>query len=83
VVYGRTGSCLGRFGTLVAFLIDVLTLVTGSLDREGGAIFGAAPLRIDEIVRLSGLATYGRGCPYGSTRVDGSLQKSMTFILTY
>ena len=33
--YGRTGSCLGRFGTLVAFLLDALNAVTGNLDRPG------------------------------------------------
>ncbi|MFD0687140.1 molybdopterin-containing oxidoreductase family protein [Actinomadura fibrosa] len=60
VVYGRTGTCLGRHGTLTAFLIDAVTLVTGNLDRPGGALFGAAPLRVDEILRMSGLATYGR-----------------------
>ncbi|MGI5163379.1 molybdopterin-dependent oxidoreductase [Spirillospora sp. CA-253888] len=60
VVYGRTGTCLGRYGTLTAFLIDAVTLVTGNLDRPGGAIFGAAPMRTDELLRLSGLATYGK-----------------------
>src|SRR4051812_19535278 len=35
-VYGRTGSCLGRFGTLVAVLLDALAAVTGNLDRPGG-----------------------------------------------
>jgi formate dehydrogenase len=60
VVYGRTGTCLGRYGTLTAFLIDAVTFVTGNLDRPGGGIFGAAPLRVDEILRLSGLATYGK-----------------------
>ena len=33
--YGRTGSCLGRFGTLVAYLLDALNAVTGNLDRPG------------------------------------------------
>lgn len=60
VVYGRTGTCLGRYGTLTAFLIDAVTLVTGNLDRPGGGIFGDSPIRVDEILRLSGLATYGR-----------------------
>ncbi|MUN39169.1 molybdopterin-containing oxidoreductase family protein [Actinomadura litoris] len=60
VVYGRTGTCLGRHGTLTAFLIDAVTLVTGNLDRPGGAVFGASPLRTEEILRLSGLASYGR-----------------------
>ncbi|MFB4297418.1 molybdopterin-dependent oxidoreductase [Actinomadura sp. NTSP31] len=60
VVYGRTGTCLGRHGTLTAFLIDAVTQVTGNLDRPGGAVFGAAPFRLDEVLRLSGLASYGR-----------------------
>ncbi|GLZ05022.1 putative molybdopterin oxidoreductase [Actinomadura sp. NBRC 104412] len=60
VVYGRTGTCLGRYGTLTAFLIDAVTLVTGNLDRPGGGIFGAAPMRLDELLRVSGLATYGK-----------------------
>ncbi|MFC4909907.1 molybdopterin-dependent oxidoreductase [Actinomadura gamaensis] len=60
VVYGRTGTCLGQHATLVAFLIDAVNAVTGNLDRPGGAIFGESPLPVDEIVRLSGLGTYGR-----------------------
>ncbi|MFI0348896.1 molybdopterin-dependent oxidoreductase [Actinomadura sp. 9N407] len=60
VVYGRTGTCLGRYGTLTAFLIDVVTLVTGHLDRPGGGIFGESPLRIEEILRRSGLGTYAK-----------------------
>src|SRR3954447_25473982 len=35
-IYGRTGSCLGRRGTLVSFLLDALALATGNLDRKGG-----------------------------------------------
>ncbi|HEU5158494.1 MAG TPA: molybdopterin-dependent oxidoreductase [Streptosporangiaceae bacterium] len=60
VVYGRTGSCLGRHGTLVAFLMDALTLVTGNLDRAGGGLFGTSPIKVDELLRISGLATYGK-----------------------
>ncbi|MBO0825437.1 MAG: molybdopterin-dependent oxidoreductase, partial [Actinobacteria bacterium] len=60
VVYGRTGSCLGRHGTLVAVLMDALTLVTGNLDRPGGGIFGTSPILVDELLRLSGLASYAR-----------------------
>ncbi|HKA09997.1 MAG TPA: molybdopterin-dependent oxidoreductase [Candidatus Dormibacteraeota bacterium] len=59
-VYGRTGSCLGRFGTLVAFLIDALNLVTGNLDRPGGAVFGHSSLMIEEVANRSGRATYAR-----------------------
>jgi anaerobic selenocysteine-containing dehydrogenase len=39
-VYGRTGTCLGRNGTLTAYLIDAVNLVAGNLDVEGGAMFG-------------------------------------------
>ena len=58
--YGRTGSCLGRFGTLVAFLLDALNAVTGNLDRPGGAVFGSPPVDIDDLGRRLGLATYGK-----------------------
>jgi anaerobic selenocysteine-containing dehydrogenase len=58
--YGRTGSCLGRFGTLVAFLLDALNAVTGNLDRPGGAVFGRPPIALDEIGEKAGLATYGK-----------------------
>jgi anaerobic selenocysteine-containing dehydrogenase len=40
-LYGRTGTCLGRSGTLTSFLVDAVNVVAGSLDREGGAMFGA------------------------------------------
>jgi anaerobic selenocysteine-containing dehydrogenase len=59
-VYGRTGSCLGRFGTLSAFLMDALNVVTGNLDRPGGAVFGHSSLMIEEAAYRSGRATYAR-----------------------
>jgi anaerobic selenocysteine-containing dehydrogenase len=58
--YGRTGSCLGRFGTLVAFLLDSLNAVTGNLDRPGGAVFGRPPIPLDDVGEKTGLATYGK-----------------------
>jgi len=57
-VYGRTGSCLGRHGTLVAFLLDALNAVTGNLDRPGGAVFGRPAISIDEAAAKAGLDTY-------------------------
>ena len=50
-VYGRTGSCLGRFGTLVAFLLDALNVVTGNLDAPGGAVFGRPAIALDDVGR--------------------------------
>jgi formate dehydrogenase len=58
--YGRTGSCLGRFGTLVAYLLDALNAVTGNLDRPGGAVFGRPPIALDDVGEMIGLATYGK-----------------------
>ena len=54
-VYGRTGSCLGRSGTLVSFLLDALNLVTGNLDREGGAVFGDSPFPFEELLERLGV----------------------------
>jgi formate dehydrogenase len=59
-VYGRTGSCLGRFGTLVAVLLDALNVVTGNLDAPGGAVFGQPPVALDEVAARIGLDSYGR-----------------------
>ncbi|MCM6777360.1 molybdopterin-dependent oxidoreductase [Nocardia sp. CDC159] len=56
-VYGRTGTCLGRHATLVAFLIDALAVVTGNLDRPGGSVFGrelAAVSQLNARLRLLG-----------------------------
>lgn len=39
-VYGRIGTCNQEFGTLSSWLVDVLNVLTGNLDREGGAMFG-------------------------------------------
>jgi len=38
-VYGRVGTTLQQFGTLTSFLIEVINLLTGNLDRAGGAMF--------------------------------------------
>ncbi len=38
-VYARIGTCTQEFGTLASWLVDVLNVLTGNLDREGGAMF--------------------------------------------
>ncbi len=38
-VYGRIGTCTQEFGTLASWLIDVVNILTGNLDRVGGAMF--------------------------------------------
>lgn len=45
-VYGRIGTTTQAFGTLASWLVDVLNVLTGNLDRPGGAMFThpAAPI---------------------------------------
>ncbi|ASR38668.1 molybdopterin-binding oxidoreductase [Prauserella marina] len=42
VVYGRMGTTTQSFGTLASWLVDVLNVLTGNLDAEGGAMFPLA-----------------------------------------
>ncbi|MFD8218790.1 molybdopterin oxidoreductase family protein [Streptomyces sp. NPDC059697] len=41
-VYGRIGSCTVPHGTLASWLVDILNILTGNLDRPGGALFPQA-----------------------------------------
>ncbi|WP_327088169.1 molybdopterin-dependent oxidoreductase [Nonomuraea sp. NBC_01738] len=47
-VYARMGTCTAEFGTLAQWLVDVLNVLTGNLDRPGGAMF---PMPATEPVR--------------------------------
>jgi anaerobic selenocysteine-containing dehydrogenase len=38
-VYGRIGTTTTEFGTTASWLIDVVNILTGNLDRPGGAMF--------------------------------------------
>jgi anaerobic selenocysteine-containing dehydrogenase len=39
VVYGRMGTSTVSFGALTNWLVDVINILTGNLDRPGGAMF--------------------------------------------
>ncbi|MEW1628167.1 molybdopterin-dependent oxidoreductase [Streptomyces sp. NPDC089173] len=67
-VYGRIGSCTVEHGTLASWLVDVLNILTGNLDRPGGALF---PL--SATARAPREATPGKGFALGrwSSRVSG------------
>ena len=39
VVYGRIGLCNQEFGTVASWAVDVVNVLTGHLDVEGGAMF--------------------------------------------
>jgi len=69
-VYGRIGTCTQEFGTLASWLVDVLNVVTGNLDREGGAMF---PLGAAGHSNASGEPGKGRGARLGrfASRVRG------------
>jgi anaerobic selenocysteine-containing dehydrogenase len=41
-VYGRIGTTTTAFGTTASWLVDVLNVLTGNLDRPGGAMFPQA-----------------------------------------
>ena len=58
VAYGRTGACLGRHGTLVSFLLDALSIVTGNLDRAGGMLFSQAVIPLEDLGEKAGRLTY-------------------------
>jgi anaerobic selenocysteine-containing dehydrogenase len=45
IVYGRMGICTQPFGTMNSWLIDVINILTGNLDREGGVMFANSATR--------------------------------------
>ncbi|MEV7809657.1 molybdopterin oxidoreductase family protein [Streptomyces flaveolus] len=67
-VYARIGSCTVPHGTLASWLVDVLNILTGNLDRPGGALFPQAAT--DRTPRPAGP---GRGFALGRwhSRVSG------------
>ena len=69
-VYARIGTCTQEFGTLASWLVDVLNVLTGNLDREGGAMF---PLAAAGQRNASGTPGAGKGVRMGrwQSRVRG------------
>ncbi|MFP5257371.1 MAG: molybdopterin-dependent oxidoreductase [Acidimicrobiia bacterium] len=71
-VYGRIGTTTAEFGTLASWLVDVLNVLTGNLDRPGGAMFSKAAAgasntrgrpRVGKGVRLHRRRSRVRGLP--------------------
>jgi anaerobic selenocysteine-containing dehydrogenase len=69
-VYARIGTTTQEFGTLASWLVDVLNVITGNLDRPGGAMF---PLAAAGQSNAAGEPGRGRGVRLGrwSSRVRG------------
>jgi anaerobic selenocysteine-containing dehydrogenase len=74
-VYGRIGTCTQEFGTIASWLVDVINVCTGNLDRPGGAMFTKAAAGASN---TRGTPRYGRGLRLGrrKSRVRG-LPESM------
>lgn len=70
-VYGRLGTCTQEYGTLSSWLVDVLNVLTGHLDTEGGAMFSKAPAFAANTVGKPGV---GKGITVGrrKSRVSGA-----------
>jgi anaerobic selenocysteine-containing dehydrogenase len=52
VVYGRVGTCQNPFGPAASWLIEVLNVVTGNFDREGGVMFAEPAADVGRLARL-------------------------------
>lgn len=70
-VYGRIGTCTQEYGTLCSWLVDVLNVLTGHLDQEGGAMFAKAPAFAANTMGKPGS---GKGVAFGrrKSRVSGA-----------
>jgi anaerobic selenocysteine-containing dehydrogenase len=64
-VYGRIGTCTQEFGTLASWLVDVLNVLTGNLDKPGGAMFTTP---VAGGATTSGTPGRGRGVTLGKYR---------------
>lgn len=60
VVYGRTGTCTQAFGSLNNFLQDVINILTGNLDAEGGWLFPGGPIDFARFAAMGGLDTVAK-----------------------
>ena len=69
-VYGRIGTCTQEFGTLASWLVDAVNILTGNLDRPGGAMF-ALPAAGGPTTRGTPGSGPGFRIGRGHTRVRG------------
>ncbi len=52
--YGRFGTCMGAYGTLSNWLMDVINLLSGNLDRVGGSLFPKPAADLAALLELRG-----------------------------
>ncbi len=60
VAYGRMGTCVQPFGTLASWALDLLCILTGNLDRPGGAMFANAAAPLHFAFEQGGPVRFGR-----------------------
>jgi anaerobic selenocysteine-containing dehydrogenase len=70
-LYGRTGTCLGRHGTLTSFLLDAVNVVAGNLDREGGAMLNALGVPGERLLTQLALRLVPVGYDHRRNRLGG------------
>ncbi|NVN53847.1 molybdopterin-dependent oxidoreductase [Mycolicibacterium hippocampi] len=70
-IYGRLGTCAGRYGTLTSYLIDVVNLVAGNLDKPGGSVFGSLGLPGQRLVNVMMGAFLRRAYRRKRSRIGG------------
>lgn len=58
--YARVGVCQNAFGPVASWLVEALNVVTGNLDRAGGAMFGTPAADIGRVGRLVVGNAFGR-----------------------
>lgn len=52
-VYARVGICHTKYGSVSAWLVNLLNLLTGNLDRVGGAMFATPAVDLHKLVALA------------------------------
>lgn len=68
VCYGRMGTCAQSFGVTTTMLIDALNIITGNLDRPGGAMFTTPAVDMAAVMGTLGVdGVFGKN----RTRVSG------------
>jgi anaerobic selenocysteine-containing dehydrogenase len=61
-VYARIGTCTQEFGSLTSWLVDVINVLTGHLDRPGGAMFNTPAITT---ANTRGTPGRGKGVRFG------------------
>lgn len=70
-VYGRLGTCVGRYGTLTSYLIDVVNLVAGNLDKPGGSVISGLGMPAQRLVNIGMGALLRRTYRRRRSRIGG------------